>query len=165
MRKVETFKTPEKNSMSHWWKIKNPFRVVKNFVIIYSCRFLPSLSLKRSLYRLIGMKVGKDVSPGLMAMFDIFYPEYIEIGDNTIIGYNTTILCHEFLVTEWKLGKVIIGKNVMIGANCTVLPGVTIGDGAVISAHSLVNKNVEPNSVVGGVPARKIKKGDDDGKI
>ncbi len=50
-----------------------------------------------------------------------------------------------------------IGKNVWIGANATILPGVSIGDGAIIAAGAVVSKDVPENSVVGGVPARKIK--------
>ena len=51
-----------------------------------------------------------------------------------------------------------IGKNVWIGANATVLAGVTIGDGAVVAAGAVVTKDVEPNTIVGGVPATVIKK-------
>jgi acetyltransferase-like isoleucine patch superfamily enzyme len=51
---------------------------------------------------------------------------------------------------------VVIGRDVVIGANCTILPGVVIGDGATVSAHSLVNHDVAPGSVVGGVPARPL---------
>jgi acetyltransferase-like isoleucine patch superfamily enzyme len=142
--------------MKHWYKIKNPLRVALNFLIIYFCRFLPSLCLKNVLYRLIGIKIGKNTCVGLMAMFDVFFPELIEIGDNTIIGYNATILTHEFLIGEWRTGKVIIGKNVMIGANSTILPGVKIGDGAVISACSLVNKDVKEMAFLGGVPVKEI---------
>lgn len=159
MRGVEVHKTSGRNPMRSWYKIKNPLRVALNFIIIYTCRFLPSLALKNFLYRLVGMKVGKDVSVGLMAMFDIFFPELIEIGDNTVIGYNATVLAHEYLVSEWRKGSVKIGCNVMIGSNTTILPGVTIGDSAVISACSLVNKDIEADAFVGGVPARKLKGG------
>ena len=51
-----------------------------------------------------------------------------------------------------------IGKNVWIGANATVLAGVAIGDGAVVAAGAVVTKDVEPNTIVGGVPAKVIKK-------
>ncbi|HEV8358919.1 MAG TPA: acyltransferase, partial [Candidatus Thermoplasmatota archaeon] len=92
---------------------------------------------------------------GLEATMDIFFPQLIEIGDDTIIGYNTTILCHEFLVAEWRTAPVRIGKRVTIGANCTILPGVTIADETVVSAHSLVNRDVA--GFVGGVPARPLR--------
>ena len=51
-----------------------------------------------------------------------------------------------------------IGKNVWIGANATVTQGVTIGDNAVVAAGAVVNKDVEENTIVGGVPARFIKR-------
>jgi len=54
--------------------------------------------------------------------------------------------------------KVKIGNDVWIGANTTIINGITIGDGAIIGANTLVNKNVEPYTIVGGVPARKLKK-------
>ena len=90
-------------------------------------------------------------------MVDVFFPERIHIGDNTIIGYNTTILAHEYLTKEYRLGDVRIGSNVMIGANCTILPGITIGDGAIVAAGSVVHKNVEPGQMVGGNPLRVIQ--------
>lgn len=157
MRHFKTYKVDSGNSMLGWWKVKNPLIVMINFTVISVTRILPSLMLKRVLLRLIGVKIGKNVSVGLMVMFDIFYPERITIGDNTVLGYNCTILCHEFLIGEYRIGKVDIGKNVMIGANSTLLAGVTIADGAVVSACSLVNKNVETDDVVGGVPIKHIK--------
>ena len=51
-----------------------------------------------------------------------------------------------------------IGKNVWIGANATVLAGVTIGDAVVVAAGAVVKKDVQPNTVVGGVPAKLIKR-------
>src|SRR5699024_723563 len=76
--------------------------------------------------------------------------------DNTIIGYNTTILAHEYLIEEYRLGEVRIGSNVLIGANTTILPGVTIGDGAIVSAAALINKDVPAGAFVGGNPAKVI---------
>jgi acetyltransferase-like isoleucine patch superfamily enzyme len=103
---------------------------------------------------MMGIRVGSNVSIALEVTMDVLFPQLIEIGDNTIIGFNTTILCHEFLIKEYVTGPVVIGRDVMVGANTTILPGVTIADGSVVSAHSLVNSDIE--GFVGGVPARPL---------
>ncbi|MNR34188.1 putative acetyltransferase [compost metagenome] len=92
-------------------------------------------------------------------MVDVFFPERIYIGSNTIIGYNTTILAHEYLTKEYRLGDVRIGSHVMVGANSTILPGVTIGDYAIIGAGSVVHKDVAPHSFVAGNPLQVIRSG------
>ncbi len=145
------------NSMRLWCKVKPPLRTVFNFILIYSARYFPSTRLKNLFYRLCGAKIGKGVTFGLGAAIDIFYPELIEVGEQTLIGYNTVLLGHEFLQNEYRTGKVKIGKKVMIGANCTVLPGVKIGDNASVSAMSLVNCNIPSGQTWGGVPARRLK--------
>ena len=156
MRNLQVHKTTTPNSLSKWYEIKNPVRVIFNFMIIYSCRYCPSLALKRGLLRLTGMKIGENTNIGLCVTFDVFFPELIEIGNNCVIGYNATVLAHEFLIKEYRTGRVKIGNNVMVGANSTILAGVTIGDNATVSAMSLVNRDVEKNSFVGGVPSRKL---------
>ena len=157
MRRLESYKSlGVQNSLWYWSKIKSPLRVTFNYLIMKLCRIIPSLRLKNALYRLMGVKVGEHVSVGLEATFDIFFPELIEIGDNTIIGYNTTILAHEFLIDEYRTGRVKIGKDVVIGANCSILPGVNIADNTVVSACSLVNRDAE--GFVGGVPTKNLRK-------
>ena len=85
-----------------------------------------------------------------MVMPDIMFPEKITVGENSIIGYNTTILAHEYLIREYRLGEIVIGNEVMIGANVTILPGVKIGDGATVSAGTLVHRDVPSGAFVGG---------------
>jgi acetyltransferase-like isoleucine patch superfamily enzyme len=53
--------------------------------------------------------------------------------------------------------SIVIGQNVWIGAHATILPGVTIGDGAIVAAGAVVTKDVPGNTIAGGVPARFIK--------
>ena len=145
-----------RNSLVLWHKTVAPWRVLRNGFLIQLSYYVPSLALKRRLYRLMGMQVGANVSFAWRTTPDLFFPELIRVGDNTIIGYNTTILAHEYLLREWRTGPVWIGANVTIGANCTILPGVVIGDGATISAMSLVNKDVLPGAKMGGVPIRLL---------
>lgn len=86
----------------------------------------------------------------------------IEIGDDCLIGQQVVIatLNHDLTPSKRKdmLPKPVkIGKNVWVGAHATILPGVTVGDNAVIAAGAVVNKDVAQGTVVAGVPARKIK--------
>lgn len=133
------------------------FKAVRNFVFIQLARYCPSLPLKNWIYRrVLGMKVGRRTSFALMVMVDVFFPQRISIGDNSIIGYNSTLLTHEYLIKEYRIGDIRIGSEVMIGANVTILPGVTIGDGAVVAAGSIVHKDVAPHTRVGGNPLREF---------
>ncbi len=145
-----------RNTLVLWHQTVSVFKATRNGFIIMLARHVPSLAFKRWLYRSIGMKIGQHVSFAWHVTPDLFFPELIGVGDNTIVGYNTTILAHEYLLQEWRTGPVRIGSNVTIGANCTILPGVMIGDGAVVSAMSLVNKDVPAGATVGGVPIRPL---------
>ncbi len=86
----------------------------------------------------------------------------IIIGDGVLIGHNAVLatLNHDINPenrSSMTPAPIIIGKNVWIGASATILPGVTIGDGAIVAAGAVVTKNVPPNVIVGGVPAKVIK--------
>ncbi|HNT60769.1 MAG TPA: acyltransferase [Candidatus Bilamarchaeaceae archaeon] len=154
MRALKAEKTAVKNSLGQWARLRNPFRVAFNFMMIQASRYAPSLRMKRWLLRATGMKVGGGAAVGLMAMFDIFYPELIELGEDCIIGYNATILAHEFVPGELRIGKTNIGRGAMVGANATVLAGVEVGDGAVVSAATFVNADVPAGARVWGNPMR-----------
>lgn len=132
---------------------------MKNFIVIQLARYTPIIPLKNWLYRtFLRMSVGEHTAVALMVMMDLMFPEKITIGKNSIIGYNTTILTHEYLIGEYRLGEVVIGNEVMVGANCTILPGVTIGDRAVVAAGTIVHKDVPAGAFVCGNPLRLIDK-------
>lgn len=87
----------------------------------------------------------------------------IEIGDDTMLGPNVTLLSsgHPTPVAERRAGitvaPITIGANVWIGAGATVVGGVTIGDGAVVAAGAVVTRDVSPATLVAGVPARPVR--------
>jgi acetyltransferase-like isoleucine patch superfamily enzyme len=157
MRKTDRYPVKGANSLWQVYETVSFWKVVKNFIVIEIARYTPFLSWKNWMYRtFLQARVGKQTSFALMAMLDIFFPEKITVGRNAIIGYNTTILTHEYMIDEYRIGEVIIGDEVMIGANCTILPGVTIGNRAVVSAATLVNDDVPEGAFVGGNPMRVI---------
>ncbi|WP_349408580.1 acyltransferase [Pseudalkalibacillus sp. SCS-8] len=157
MRKTKRYPVEGSNALWQIYRTVPFLKVLRNFIVIQIARYTPIIPVKNWLYRtFLGMKVGDQTAFALMVMVDIMFPEKISVGRNTIIGYNTTILTHEYLIKEYRLGNVNIGDEVMIGANSMILPGVTIGDGAIVSAGSLVHKDVEAGAFVGGNPMSVI---------
>ncbi|PRS37762.1 acetyltransferase [Bacillus sp. RJGP41] len=157
MRRTSRYPVEGANSLWHVFKTVPFLKVVKNFVVIQIARYTPFLGMKNWLYRtFLHMKVGKHTSFALMVMPDVMFPEKISVGINTVIGYNTTILAHEYLIHEYRLGEVVIGDEVLIGANSTILPGLSIGNGAIVSAGTLVHKDVPEGAFVGGNPMKII---------
>lgn len=93
--------------------------------------------------------------------------EGIEIKKNVMIGPNVVIIAFSHLIENNGIPmslqgnideKVVIEDDVWVAANVTIGKGVTIGTGAIIAANSFVNRDVEPFSIVGGVPAKFIKR-------
>ena len=87
----------------------------------------------------------------------------ITIGDGCLLGHNTVIatLNHDedpARRNDLLPAPVVIGNRVWIGSNATILPGVTIGDNAIVAAGAVVTKAVPPDTVVAGVPARILRK-------
>jgi len=139
---------------------------------------IPSHSFRKVIYRLSGIKIGKGSTIHMWANF--FDPRGIEIGEDTIIGdhcfldgraslkigshtdiasqvliYNSEhdINAQDFRATT---SPVEIGDYVFIGPRAIILPGVKIGNGAVVAAGAVVTKDVLPLTIVGGVPAKEI---------
>ena len=120
-------------------------------------------------YKKKGMKVGKGcdfVSPGPNFGSE---PYLIEIGDNTTVSFDVAFVTHDagtrvlrHLAKNEKekqtviYGKIVVGNNCFIGCRTTILPGVKIGDNAIIGAGSVVNRDIPANSVAAGVPCRVI---------
>ena len=144
------------NSLHHWPSAKHPLRLVVNFLAVWTLRYSPSLALKRWLLRRLGATVGEGVSLALTATPDVFWPELLTIEDHAVVGYDATLLCHEFLRDEYRTGEVVVGEGAMIGAGAIVLPGVEIGHDAKVGANAVVTADVPPETTVVGAPAEPV---------
>lgn len=126
----------------------------------------PAYQFRASVYRICGVKVGKGAYIGFLVMMDGEYPEYIEIGDEASIGPGVTIMAHSgaspfhhrFGIYHEAPQKVTIERGVWLAAGSIILPGVTVGEGAIVAAGSVVSRDVPAYTMVAGNPARPIKK-------
>ena len=111
-------------------------------------------SLRPALHRMRGVQLGRNVWISQWVYLDELYPEAITIGDNCTIGLRTSVFSH----FHWGPRRaadgarpVVIEPNVFIGPHCVILPGVHIGEGAVIKAGSVIARNI-PARVFWGDP-------------
>jgi acetyltransferase-like isoleucine patch superfamily enzyme len=146
--------------------IRYSFRFLRNFCLDKIAFFCPIKSLRTTLHKWKGIKIGKDVYIGHEVIFDRIFPDQIEIGDHTSVGDRAIITAHANIPSNTPLRyiyprtikRTIIGKGVWIMPNVTIIPGITIGDESVVATGSVVTKDVAPRTLVGGVPAKVLKK-------
>ena len=106
------------------------------------------------------LTLGKDVFINIGCRFQD--TGGITIGDGTLIGHGSTLTTLNHSVdparrADMTPAPIRIGRKVWLGASVTVVPGVTIGDGAIVGAGAVVTRDVPPNSIVAGVPAKVIR--------
>ena len=131
---------------------KNPLITRFNILICNLASKLPACEFKNNLYRLVGVKIGRGVAVAQGVYFDPLYPELVTIGDGAVLGLECVVLTHETTVGTFRLGRVVIGKQVMVGVRSVIRSGVKIGEGSQVGACSFVNKDVSDFELVGGVP-------------
>lgn len=147
-------------------------------MLLHVTTYIPLHSLRNAIWDLAGLKLGNHST--LHTGIRVFDPRNITVGEGTIIGYacfidgrakveigNHTDIASEVMIysSEHDLkaedfraisAPVKIGNYVFIGPRAIILPGVTIGDGAVVAAGAVVTKDIAPFTIVGGVPAKVI---------
>lgn len=124
--------------------------------------------LRPAIWRRLGCEVGQNVHIGHQVRLDFGNCERIHVGNDVVISNGVTILCHKRDVTNYHhyvkanelpfiYRDVILESNCQIGLNCTILPGVRIGEGAIIGSCSLITKDIPDWSIAAGVPAKVIR--------
>lgn len=172
--------------MARWLPRWARRRILKLYWHLYDARdfvmemagILPSHVLRLAVFRLLGVKVGKKTS--IHRKVRVYRPSKVSIGSNTVvnrsvlldgrlglyIGDNVSISEEASILTlehdpnsptfDTRGGSVRVEARVFVGARAMILPGVTVGEGAVVAAGSVVTRDVPPFAIVAGVPAGKI---------
>lgn len=143
------------------------FSAIVDYMLLAIAQYSP-LSMSPGVvvwcHRRRGARIGQNVQIGPNVVLDYVFPSFVSIGDGVSIAGWNYLLTH---VTPLKyhqkdfdsyVAPIVIERNAWIAVGANIMPGVTIGEGAVVAAGSLVTKDVPPHTMVGGVPARIIKR-------
>lgn len=164
----------EYGQVSLWESLKKVYKTYRNaFLARYVMRsWILSPFLHRKVrpwaLRRMGCKVGKNVFVGDNVSIDLRNPELIEIDECAHITGHTVLLCHKrdlahynvgdnYANSPYKVGKIHLEKGCSTGTGTLIMPGVTIGEGAIVGAGSLVTKDVPAWTVATGRPAKVVK--------
>lgn len=153
------YEGPELNPRRFWHALasRNPFRFAWQALTVALTTYMPAGPLKNALLRSIGMRIGRDAFIASGVFFDVEFPTLIEVGDGAIIGTKTQILTHDVTIRTVRVGRVRIGRQAVIGVGCVIRSGVRIGDGAVVSMNSFINRDVADRELCGGSPQQTIR--------
>ncbi len=154
---------PDLNPRRFWHALasRNPLRFTWQALTVALTTYMPAGSLKNTLLRSIGMRVGREAFIASGVFFDVEFPTLIEVGDGAIIGTKTQILTHDVTIRTVRVGRVKIGRQAVIGAKCLIRSGVRVGDGAIVAMQSFVNRDVLDRELCGGSPVQTIRMLDD----
>jgi Acetyltransferase (isoleucine patch superfamily) len=153
---------------------KKAFRHYVNAFLLKYCMYSVLLSplnyrkIRPIVWRWMGAKVGKDCFIGYEVWVDMTNTHLIEMEDHVHVANRCLLLCHQRNLTDYYIGddyakldyckkKIVLKKGCLIGMNSMVMPGVTIGEGAIIGAGSLVTKDIPAWTIATGRPAKIVK--------
>jgi maltose O-acetyltransferase len=138
----------------------------KRYIFRAMGSIIPPSPVKNFFYRAGGIEIGKNVFIGSGVYFiDGFVDSLITLEDESVLSPRVTIIAmaypaNSFLGRKYKvtrIGKVTIGVGAWLGVGTVVLPGVSVGNGAITGANAVLSKNIPNLEVWVGVPAKKIK--------
>lgn len=128
---------------------------VWHYVNLYGCQIGENCVIASYCEIERGVKIGNNCKVECR----VFLPSGVEVEDGVFIGPSVTFTNDKYprATGEWKITRTHIKKSASIGANSTIMCGITIGEGAMIGAGSVVTKDVAPHTLVVGNPARKVR--------
>jgi acetyltransferase-like isoleucine patch superfamily enzyme len=135
-------------------RAKDLFRKILNLV---TRNFIMNYRLRNKLYRSLGVKVGKNVFIAREVLIDDNFPELLTLEDGVVLSWRVVVLMHDTSRHPHIVTPVTIKRKALVGVGAIIMPGVIIGEYAQVGSGAVVTKDVEPYTVVAGVPAKKIK--------
>ena len=136
-------------------KIRNTIYML----LAYSC---PNNKMRQWMHRRRGVHIGKNVYLGMFCFLDNLHPEYIYIEDNASVNAGTMILTHFNPMKRYapifqaQMAPVLIKEGAIVAVRSTIMPGVCIGKNAVVSAGTIVDKDVPDCTLVKGNPMKVV---------
>lgn len=169
------FSEEEYGQVSFGKMIKSALKHIRNAFLLRYCMHSVLLSplnyrkIRPIIWRWMGIKMGKNCFIGYDVWVDMTNTHLIEIEDHVHIANRCLLLCHQRDLSNYFVGddyaklpyirkKIHLKKGCLIGMESMILPGVVIGEGAIVGAGSLVTKDIPPWTIATGRPAKVIKK-------
>ena len=168
------FSEKEYGQVSFLKAIKRALKGVFNALLLKYCMYSVILTplnyrkIRPILWRWMGANVGRSVFIGYEVWMDFNNSELIELEDNVHVANRCLLLCHQRDLSNYYIGddysklpyhrkKIHLKKGCLVGMDSIILPGVTIGEGAIVGAGSLVTKDIPAWTIASGRPAKVIK--------
>lgn len=168
------FSEEEYGDISFLGAVKRALRGIFNALLLKYCMYSVILSplnyryIRPRLWRLIGAKVGKNVFIGYDVWMDFNNAHLIELEDNVHVANRCLLLCHQRDLSKYYIGgdysklsynknKVVLKKGCLIAMETMIMPGITVGEGAIVGAGSLITKDIPPWTIAAGRPAKVIR--------
>ena len=137
-------------------------RKIRNTIYMLLAYACPNNKMRQWMHRRRGVHIGKNVYLGMFCFLDNLHPEYIYIEDNASVNAGTMILTHfnpmkrYAAVFQAQMAPVLIKEGAIVAVRSTIMPGVCIGKNAVVSAGSVVDKDVADCTIVKGNPMKVV---------
>ncbi|GHT31065.1 serine O-acetyltransferase [Bacteroidia bacterium] len=142
--------------------IKFVYRKIRNIILYRIAYFCPLNGWRVKMHRWRGVNIGKNVYIGQQCGLDNAYPDYIYIEDNVSLAGENTVLAHSnpyahfAPIVESKVAPIVIKEGAWIGSKAIILLGVTVGKRSIVSAGTVVDKNVPDYALVKGNPMKVV---------
>src|SRR6267378_674572 len=137
-------------------RARRPFgKRVRSSLFLLPSWFIPGSRLRVAFHRLRGVRIGRNVEIGYFVILDNLYPELVVLEDEVTVTARCTILAHDESFSYAQGGREIVAetrirRRAFVGVHSVVMPGVTLGAGAIVGAGAVVTRDVPDGAIVAG---------------